>query len=460
MKRFDISKFLFYLVLIGTALGGAFYFGMYSGAEKTQLFHMVTALKQNLLSSSELMMEESGTLTKTHPDHFVQPARYQGDGVTVNLPDAGQEELIFMSGFFEDGNQLRLIERDGKLVAKWHANFYDIFDNNQHIKDPPATDWNTDTHGALALPDGSVVFNFEYCGLVKLDHCGNVVWRLERETHHSVERSAQGGFWVPARRHHLKGDKIVFPPFDPPFKEDTILHVSEDGEVLSEISVPGLFYKNGLESLLTATGHWFELTIGWDREIVHLNKITELSSEMASNFPQFKAGDLILSIRESNLIMVVDPDTQRIKWWHIGPWLRQHDPEFKADGTISIFNNNCYRTAYGYSGRDTSPLDFPRISNIIEIDPISKATKVVYGEQAGQEMLSIIRGKHELTPKGGLLITEFEGGRVFETDADGRIIWEYINRYDADEVAEISEARLYLKSYFDRVDWKNCNKGE
>ena len=68
-------------------------------------------------------------------------------------------------------------------------------------------------------------------------------------------------------------------------------------------------------------------------------------------------------------------------------------------------------------------------------------------------MLSIIRGKHEPTRKGGLLVTEFEGGRVFETDASGRIIWEYINRYDEDEVAEITEARIYPANYFRVSDW-------
>jgi len=68
-------------------------------------------------------------------------------------------------------------------------------------------------------------------------------------------------------------------------------------------------------------------------------------------------------------------------------------------------------------------------------------------------MLSVIRGKHELTERGGLLITEFEGGRVFETDSDGRTIWQYVNRYDAEQVAEITEARIYQSDYFSVSDW-------
>jgi hypothetical protein len=63
------------------------------------------------------------------------------------------------------------------------------------------------------------------------------------------------------------------------------------------------------------------------------------------------------------------------------------------------------------------------------------------------------RGKHELMPHGGLLITESEAGRVLETDVDGQVIWEYINRYNQDEVAEITEARAYQENYFKLKNW-------
>ena len=103
-------------------------------------------------------------------------------------------------------------------------------------------------------------------------------------------------------------------------------------------------------------------------------------------------------------------------------------------------------------GRTSHP-SVPRVSNIIEIDPATDRYEILYGGNADQELLTIIRGKHELTPNDGLLITEFEGGRVFETDSNGNIVWEYINRYSAEEVAEITEARIYPKNYFGVTDW-------
>jgi hypothetical protein len=33
------------------------------------------------------------------------------------------------------------------------------------------------------------------------------------------------------------------------------------------------------------------------------------------------------------------------------------------------------------------------------------------------------------------------------------VVWEYLNRYDADDVAEIGEARRYSADYFHVKDW-------
>jgi hypothetical protein len=315
---------------------------------------------------------------------------------------------------------------------------------------PPSTDWNIDTHGAVALPDGSIVFSFEYGGLVKLDRCGNVLWTLPAPSHHSVELAEDGGFWVPGRKVYSAGQPSPFPIFVAPFREDTIMKVSADGALISEISVPQLFFDNGLEHLLTSTGESMNPNRVWDTEIFHLNKVAELKSDIADDFPLFEAGDLLLSLRLYNMIMVVDPDTNAIKWWKIGPWKRQHDPEFIAGGKIIVFNNNSYSTIFG------TPLDMLNLateSNIIEIDPVTDQHRVIYGDKNKQRFFTLIRGKHEFTAHGGLLITEFEAGRVFETDTSGQVIWEYINRYNDDEVAELTEARVYPGNYFSVKDW-------
>lgn len=451
MRRHDIERKLFYCGVAVASLIGAFTLGMYSGVTENRLYSIV----KRIVSDVDKTVEEGTNLLK--PIHFLQPARYPGQGVTVN--DMGDEngELILISGFFKDDNGIRLLERNGEIVMEWPVKFSDIFPDDSHLDDPPATNWNIDLHGILALPDGSLLFNFEYGGLVKMDRCGTVLWTLRRATHHSVEPAASGGFWVPGRRTHPKGKMSPFPPFPTPFEEDTILEINTDGEILREISVPGLFYANGLETLLTATGESIHPNAKWDEELLHLNSVSEMRHNLAQDFPMFETGDLLLSLRKNNMLMVIDPDTHKIKWWQIGPWKRQHDPQFISGGKITLFNNNTYLDAYGEDRFGVTGVHVPRISNIMELDISTGESSIVFGGKPGQEMLSVVRGKLELTPKGGYLVTEFDGGRVFEIDDSGRLLWEYINRFDNNLVAEISEARIYSEDYFTVDDW-SCSE--
>ena len=447
MKNFDLPKILFVTMVTGTVLALTFAVGLYSGASKNALFHFVVDTRNFIRDSLGMVAEEATTMTGVHPSHFLEPARYEGAGVTRNSgPDNG--ELVFMSGFFGDTNELRLMRRSGEVVHRWPVVFSEIFPDPSHAQYPPRTDWNIETSGALVTPQGEVVFNFGYGGLVKLDRCGEVQWTVRQPTHHSVEMTEAGTYWVPSRRQHKTGTESPFPPFQTPFWEDTMLEVSDDGEILRELSIPQLFYDSGMEALFTATGHEFEVGMAWDQEMVHNNKIVELPSSIAADFPQFEAGDLMLSMRNLNLVMVIDAETHAVKWSSVGPWIRQHDPEFRAGGTIVVFNNNIYQVSQAIHY-----LDVPRISNIIEIDPVSGAHEVVFGGTGERELLSIIGAKVDTTPTGGLIITEFAGGRVIELDAGGEITWEFINRYDDDEVAEIIEARVYAADYFESQEW-------
>ena len=433
MRRLNIPKILMYFSCIMALFG----FGLAVGTYRIFPYSVFKFVQNSI----QEVVSELPTLTKSSPDHYLQPAVRAGDGVIVNDPAADQSDLIFLSGFFDGNPGLRLMWRNGEIVAKWPTVFSEIFANADHVRKPPETDWNIDIHGSVMLPDGSVVFNFEYGGLVKLNRCGAVEWALPRITHHSVVRAEGGGFWVPGRRLYGPGEPSPFPPFMTPFREDTLLKISEDGAVLMEISVPEIFYKNGLEATLTVRE--------FDSEIVHLNKIAELSSAKAGRFPMFNAGALALSFRKMNMLMVIDPESLEVLWQQTGPWLRQHDPIFAPDGRLTLFNNNLYAIDMNYP----DPTTIPRISNIMAVDPETGEVEVIYGAKIGQDLLSRIRGKVRPTVSGGLLITEFEGGRVFEVDAQSNVIWEYIDRYGEDEVAEISGARIYPAGYLANMNW-------
>ena len=135
----------------------------------------------------------------------------------------------------------------------------------------------------------------------------------------------------------MAGRRISADPADPDFyplvnrgrtegqiKDDLILRIGAEGEIVEAESVFDILMANGFEPLLTAIGMEMNTNALEDLEIIHLNKIVELTSDLAPVFPEFKPGDLLLSIRDYNLVLVVEPGSWTVKWHSTGPWIRQH----------------------------------------------------------------------------------------------------------------------------------------
>lgn len=446
----NLSRQIFTICLSFAAVFVAFIFGAVTYANGLPPIPQIKLVYSTITALSDDL--------QSHPrHHHLQPSRGQGRGVTVNEAQ-DQDALIFMAGFFDEENQIRLIKRDGTIVRKWSLDYFDHFPDLESRVCNVATPLRVDTHGAHITPQGEVVFNYEYCGSVKLDQCGRQLWTISQPTHHSLSPAEAGGYWILGREGWLASDEPErFPPFSTPASkqlmlEDTLMRVSASGEVLEEVSIPALMRDSGLEALLTANGDNFGLKSVKRDELVHTNKVAELPSAIADAFPLFEAGDLAISMRELNLVMVIDPVSKKVKWHQTGPWLRQHDPEFRSDGKISIFNNNVYRTAYV---DEQTVLSTPFTTNIMTVDPVSRETEITFGERPGQEMLSVIRGEHAPLENDGVLITEFDAGRVLEADADGQIIWEYVNFYNDAYVGEITNAGVIPAGYF-QSEWESC----
>ncbi len=453
MSQFSdkIARRIFSVCLLLALICAGFVFGsvatrkhLFPAPQLEPTYDILTTLGHNDLTS--------------HPRrHHLQPSRGMGDGVTINkIGDDGA--LVFMAGFFDDENQARLVHRDGRVMRKWTLDYFTHFPDAGTRVCALASALNVDQHGALVTPKGEVVFNYEYCGTVKLSPCGEVVWALSERTHHSIVPASGGGYWLLGRQRWLDSDA---PDRMPPFsasasgleiKEDTILKISEAGEIEQEVSIPKILRDAHLEALLTANGADFSRHAPDRDELVHSNKVGELPAAYAAAFPQFETGDLLVSMRDLNLVMVVDPVSWDVKWHQTGPWLRQHDPEFRPDGRISIFNNNVYRTDYPGEVLD---LDTPKITNITAVEPASGEIEVLFGEAPGQKMLSAIRGQHEILPDGGMVIAEFDGGRVIQTSAEGEVVWEYVNAFDDAHVGEITNADVHPPGYFETA-WETC----
>lgn len=422
--------------------GFAFAFGLFVGAYEVFPYKHL----KYVLNSVETVLADRQALMTDKPVGFLAPRRYEGNGVTIYDQVRAEPGYTLLSGFFEDSTQVRLIRLDGSVVKRWPLFYLTLFPNTGHIfpkTEVPTSDWNAAIHGIDITPDGSILLNFDGKGTAKIDRCGKTVWTVSRMTHHSIDKSHDGSYWVPSR-HITEVESEGYPHFRKPYRDDTILRISPHGEVLSEVSVNEILIDNGLFALVASNGR-FETEMR-ESDVLHMNDIEELTEELADNFPLFSAGDLMLSLRHINTLLVVDPNDWSVKWYQTGPWLRQHDPDFQPDGNITVLDNNSDDTERG------AILGGSRIMSIQPSLP-GRPVRVIFGDKPGQAFFTNTQGKHQVLSNGNILIAEYAGGRAFEVTPQGDIVWQFINTYDEESVAKISGAERYAEDYFQVEDW-------
>jgi hypothetical protein len=137
----------------------------------------------------------------------------------------------------------------------------------------------------------------------------------------------------------------------------------------------------------------------------------------------------------------VDPDTLEVKWWRMGAWRRQHDPDWQPTGEITVYDNRM-------------SLDYSRIVGVV---PASQSTRVVFDGRS-VDFYSRIRGKHQITKAGNLLITSAQQGRVFEVDPNGQMVLEIFNPKPGSDQFNypMSEAIWFPSDAFDFAEDSSC----
>ncbi|MEZ5823254.1 MAG: arylsulfotransferase family protein [Geminicoccaceae bacterium] len=373
------------------------------------------------------------------PEQLIVKARYPGEGVTKHDPEAASQGVNFMAGMWGDQLGFRLVDMDGNERHAWDVSLNAIFGEQAHMQQR-RQDWDAHIHGMHLFPDGDIVFNFEMIGLVRIDACGDTVWARPNYTHHSIFVDEKGDIWASGnvgetyRRDDLPG-------FDTPVMDELVVRFGPDGEEQQRISILDAILASHYEGVLLGTGHdSVKHTERDGPDILHLNDVEPLGAVKAAAFPLFDAGDIMVSLRNINTVLVLDGETGEVAWAGVGPYLAQHDPDFLEDGTISVFDNR--RFDANMAGRE-------RQSRIVTVDPATSEVSVAYGRGPSEPFYTGKMGKHERLANGNMLIAETEAGRAFEVTPDGRVVWEYINRRNEDEAAWIMGAHRYPVGYLD-----------
>ena len=377
--------------------------------------------------------------------------RYSNPSVETLHPDRLAPGLLLIVGSSEAtcDTFVRVIDRKGTIIHEWNLRWNEIWGKNEGDFPSclrPRGSRGMHLHGLSILPDGGFVANFEYLSTFRMDICGEVKWKLDNLGHHSVFYSEQGYLWVTALRFIKKGE-TGYQNHEAPLALYTVQKLSLDGELLKEIEILDILRKNDLYGLMFLSNIENDQT-KVHGDTLHLNDVDEFPVGMKSLI--FEPGDLMVSLRNINALLVFDPESLKIKFLSVGRTLRQHDPDFLPGDRISVFDN-----------RNLSPSTGPEplSSRILEIDAINGSTKVALQGHGDSRFFTAITGVHERLANGNILLTSNSDGRVMEFAPDGKIVWRYDNRLSDGRNARIHMAMLlpeYMNATFFEEKRNSC----
>ena len=395
---------------------------------------------------------DTSTLQKVINDIGIRPTRYMrtypdfssewGPGETIeveSLKNRRHQPIVYVDDEHREGYRAVfgaldykqsfwggvLLDENGQAIHNWYL-------NTDHLATAEHKAELRNLYGLHLLSDGSIIFTQQEDGggIVRVDACSNEMWSLEGEYHHTISATSdEKTFWTYGGRQE---------DFNQIFVEVSV----ETGEVLRRIPLVDIRAANPFV-------HIFNLQTNETLNVIdisHGNDIEPLPPELAAVFPDFEVGDLVASFRTHNLIFVFNPDTKKIKWWRIGSWDRQHDPDWESDGRIVVFSNN-----------EVTPR---HASDIVAIDPKTFEEEVLV-EGKAQKFYSRINGNHQRSDfYNTRMVASTTQGRAFEVDENGKVVFSFINNYDTAKRSSlnVSEAMRLPTEFFTNEFWKQCKQ--
>lgn len=293
-----------------------------------------------------------------------------------------------------------LIDMEGHVLHRWRFPFRKAFPRYPFQNNKLATFWRR----AFVQPNGDLLAIYEGLGLIKIDRNSKLLWKNGNRAHHDLQVMPDGTIWVLTRQAH------VLPRIskDQPVLEDFVTELGPNGRTLREISVLSALEGSPFDQ------NWSE-RIGQGGDLFHTNTLEVLDGSLEHVDPAFRKGNLLVSMLLLDLVAVIDVQTEKVVWGHVGPYARQHDPHVLPSGTILVFDNQGLGEA----------------SRVLELDPATWEVRWSYEGRPSEPFYSETCGLAQRLEGGNTLITETDFGRAFEVTPEGQIVWEFYNPHRA-----------------------------
>ncbi len=186
--------------------------------------------------------------------------------------------------------------------------------------------------------------------------------------------------------------RVVLAPFSARARRESLIRDVVSGEEIGDpILVAALFN-------------------GRDEDVLHANSVQVLPADVPG---LWSAGDLLVCVRNLDLLVTISRETGRLLWaWGDTDLQGPHHATFLPSGKILVFDNGVRR---GHS-------------RVVKVEPASENIVWEYEATPKESFFTSTRGGVQQLGNGNLLVTQTNAGRSFEITNQGRTVWEYYER--------------------------------
>jgi hypothetical protein len=329
------------------------------------------------------------TLTTLPYTDFVaeSEARKQKSGVLLHNEALAYPGVNLYCNHFQSTTGAFLIDMKGQILHQWQS-------PDSSMWKLATLDKNGNVYSVLQSGDNS--------RLVKMDWNSYILFEVSGWFHHDI-RFLNDGSLVTLRNenrriHHNR--RII------EILDDYLVLISPEGKILKDISLFHVLRKESVVQAILDKGKFDRRIV----DILHTNTSDVLDRDI-SGF--CRKGNILLCMRNLDLILVYDYEADEIVWQHRGDdiWQHPHEPKLLQNGNLLIFDNGYKRGS----------------SRVIEMDPVTKKIVWEYKSNPRGSFFTEERGSIQRFPNGNTLITESDRGRAFEITLEGNIVWEWYN---------------------------------
>jgi len=361
-------------------------------------------------------------------------------------PKAGAEHILVSGGPYQllercpsFGCLAWITDRAGRVVHAWEVDLDQLRDGLTGVSGN-VNRLSLYPVGMALGADGSLVVTFQgrdtypiEIGMVKVDRAGHILWKRFDRSHHWPALDAAGRIYAPFTDHvrdvkHAGDSGVGLNCRTGVTNRDAIRVLSAEGEPLREIALLDAFVRSGYGGL------FYAVRDGCDP--MHLNSVALLPAATAKAIPGAAAGDLLVSLRETNAIALIDPSSGAVKYLVAGRTAAQHSPQFLPDGSVLAFDNMGGNRELGGS-------------RVVRLDLVKGTATTVFPRGAGPLVpVKSTTAGHINVAEGGerALVSITHQGRIVEIDVEsGEPLWVYENTHDIGPIlkdAPVTRARF------------------